>query len=485
MKTNHIRLFSLLCACCLMMACKQREVSFTFSPETPRAGQSILFSNLTSEGEKWDWTFGDGTSAASKNPSKVYKRPGTYTVVLTVDGKANLRYSKTLTVIDTVPSIRLAEDSLVYYMTPVKLQMSAYNPYSYDKTYSWKLAPEVLLVEGDTTDEYITVLFTQHSKTFSVGCTLTIGDNIYECEQSFYVCDKEAPALLMTTADHQLLIQRLFTTGEEEPLQKLQDPAALSLTASLAINKDTLYLFNADSTANAAIYGYDLALAGSPVRLVYNEVTGSNQGFRNGLCLNNMLYWTSPKDGIIFRAGTTVRDIPYQATLSSALHWGSISELHYPSTAGAVTSGLAVFNDYFLLGYDKGIYRFLEDDLHRDQEPQAGAILTDRAITRFALDPLAKKVYFTTSEGLHVCNFSGDNVRLIRATANGKGLCIDNAMNRLYWTEDNGVYYMPLIASANNASAGQPVLLNNQNNILAIAVDHTPRYCSVHNLDKE
>ena len=82
---THMLLLLTLAA--LMVACKEKEVIFTYSPEEPRAGETIKFTNSTAEGETWEWTFGDGTTATTKSPSKVYKRPGTYTVVLTVDKK--------------------------------------------------------------------------------------------------------------------------------------------------------------------------------------------------------------------------------------------------------------------------------------------------------------------------------------------------------------------------------------------------------------
>lgn len=41
-------------------------------------------SNLTSA--QWDWDFGDGTTSTEKQPSHVYAAPGTYNVVLQVDG---------------------------------------------------------------------------------------------------------------------------------------------------------------------------------------------------------------------------------------------------------------------------------------------------------------------------------------------------------------------------------------------------------------
>jgi PKD repeat protein len=33
---------------------------------------------------KWSWDFGDGTNSTEKNPVHIYKKPGTYTVNLTV-----------------------------------------------------------------------------------------------------------------------------------------------------------------------------------------------------------------------------------------------------------------------------------------------------------------------------------------------------------------------------------------------------------------
>ena len=213
MTNKRIFQFLVWILCLLTVGCKEKEVSFTFSPENPRAGQTVNFTNNSAEGEKWDWNFGDGTSSSLKNPSKVYKRSGTYTVVLTVDGKQSRRYSKTLTVIDTIPQITLVEDTIVYFMQPVKLQMSAYNPYNYTKTYQWLLSDEVELVDGKLTDEIITVLFKKHSQDIAVNCVLTIGDDEFLEAESFYVNDTTAPALLMSSKGGFIAMQRMFASG--------------------------------------------------------------------------------------------------------------------------------------------------------------------------------------------------------------------------------------------------------------------------------
>ena len=97
--------------CCALMACKKNSIDFSYSPETPRAGETVTFSNLSTSGEEWEWTFGDGSTATLKSPTHVYKKPGTYRVVLKVDKKTSWTATKEITVFDTVPTF-VCEDSV-------------------------------------------------------------------------------------------------------------------------------------------------------------------------------------------------------------------------------------------------------------------------------------------------------------------------------------------------------------------------------------
>jgi PKD repeat protein len=58
--------------------------SFTFSPASPTAGQSVQFTD-TSAGSptSWQWNFGDGTNASVRNPSHSFATAGSYSVTLT------------------------------------------------------------------------------------------------------------------------------------------------------------------------------------------------------------------------------------------------------------------------------------------------------------------------------------------------------------------------------------------------------------------
>ena len=84
--------------CCAMMACKKNSVDFSYSPAEPRAGESVVFTNLSYRGENWDWTYGDGASSSMKSPSHVYKQAGTYRVTLKVDNRKSWTATKEITV---------------------------------------------------------------------------------------------------------------------------------------------------------------------------------------------------------------------------------------------------------------------------------------------------------------------------------------------------------------------------------------------------
>ncbi|ODV48888.1 PGF-CTERM protein/PGF-pre-PGF domain-containing protein/methanogen extracellular protein (TIGR04279 family) [Methanohalophilus euhalobius] len=65
----------------------EMEADFT---ATPVEGQSPLEVTFTAEADNvdsWQWDFGDGSTSTEQNPTHTYEEPGTYTVVLTVEGE--------------------------------------------------------------------------------------------------------------------------------------------------------------------------------------------------------------------------------------------------------------------------------------------------------------------------------------------------------------------------------------------------------------
>lgn len=57
---------------------------FTGTPLSGAPPLSVAFTDTsTNTPTSWAWDFGDGTTSTVQNPTKVYTRPGSYTVALT------------------------------------------------------------------------------------------------------------------------------------------------------------------------------------------------------------------------------------------------------------------------------------------------------------------------------------------------------------------------------------------------------------------
>ncbi len=56
----------------------------------------------------WEWTFGDGATSTTSNPSHQYAMPGTYTVTLTMRNTANVAKSVSREVVVNAPELRVA-----------------------------------------------------------------------------------------------------------------------------------------------------------------------------------------------------------------------------------------------------------------------------------------------------------------------------------------------------------------------------------------
>jgi PKD repeat protein len=66
---------------------KFMQADFFVRPTSGRAPLTVHFidhSRSHSQILHWSWSFGDGKTSSLKNPTHVYKRPGRYTVSLTV-----------------------------------------------------------------------------------------------------------------------------------------------------------------------------------------------------------------------------------------------------------------------------------------------------------------------------------------------------------------------------------------------------------------
>lgn len=215
------RIYILLTVCLAMIACKQNDVNFSFSPEAPRAGQSVKFTNLSSSGEEWEWNFGDGITSTIKSPSHTYKQPGSYQVILKVDGKNAWTATKEVVVYDTIPTF-VANDSIFYIYENYTFTANLYNPYKYPVTYEWYFpintpyAEVVYPQPGEGWGPQITVYFTKPMEKAPISLMMVVNGDTTYVEKEFEVRDRDTHALAFRTAEGDYS-QRIFGERAEYP----------------------------------------------------------------------------------------------------------------------------------------------------------------------------------------------------------------------------------------------------------------------------
>ncbi len=449
MNMKHLQTYITLFLACFLLACQQDDtVKFSYSPETPRAGENVLFSNQTKEGEEWKWTFGDGGESTLNSPKKVYSEAGTYTVTLQVDGKKYRTYTKTITVRDTVPTIVCSVDTLAYYQTAT-FRADFYNPNVEGVSYLWTLPESAVVVSGDSTSSTVRAYFTTKDTEITVSLLLTIGTTTHTLTHTYRVNDAPATALLFATREGELLRQRMYANGAETPAALAIEKEQTADTKALLIDGNNLYIL-----ANG-IFAFDLNT--HKIQVLNNEARAVAGYIDSDLY---KLYWAD---------ATTIHDLHVVVNTDKVL--ASTTELtDFPHTE---ITDLARYTSLYLVAGDKGIYRFRESDINSGTAPATATILGEYAITDLAVDAIARKLYFIANKALYVSNVDG--AYPTKLATNAAALSIDNASNRVYFATAEGVAYLPLVQTPNNTTTTQSVLINETKNVVAIAVDPIAR----------
>jgi len=454
---------------------KPIEPDFSFSPEMPKAGQRVTFTNLTVGGVEWDWTFGDGSKSLLKNPTYIYRKPGKYDITLRADSNDNYITKKTIIIYDTIPSIYLPSDTVGYFQS-VTMQVLAYNPYGYAVSYEWSFSANAQgddLVSGKSTKANPVVFYTKKGVEEIVSLKIKVGDTEDTVTKKIFVKDVPSRSMLIAGTDGKIYRQRIYLNGLEEPF-------ATSLNAggvhplNIQTSGEYLYVFNAGnqlSTDKSVLEGIqgsgnirkvNMANA-QAIELIHNRDVSAVHGFYNGWVNNGIIYWTDFAD-FVYRLADNNQ-------IAGSFSWKGNPDdqttvpyyLLKPDRLGYFGNGLNFgqknggfyFYDqvYFWAkgGSGRGIYRFTPSDIHtanvagRGVSPSLGAILTDYAIHAFRIDQINQKIYFSVvspadKAGLWVANLTGTNpVRIDDSPVDNPALyiaaiLIDNATNRVYWS---------------------------------------------------
>ncbi len=455
---------------------KPIEPDFSFSPELPKAGQKVTFTNLTVGGEHWNWSFGDDSKSILKNPVYTYKKPGKYDITLRADSNDNYITTKTIIIYDTIPSIYLANDTVGYYQS-VTLQVLAYNPFGYAVTYEWSFSVNAQgddIVSGKSSKATPVVFFTKKAVEENIALKITVGDSVFNVTKKIFVKDVPSRSMLMAGTDGKIYRQRMYLNG-------LEAPFATSLSSggghplNIQTSGDYLYLFNAGNELSTDIAVLESKTGSGNIRkvnmlnsqtieLIHNRNVSAIHGFYHGWVNNGNIYWTDFAD-FVYRLADNNQVV-------GSFNWKGNSNdqatvpyyLLKPDRVGYFGNGLnfgqknggIYFYDqvYFWAkgGSGKGIYRFTPADIRtanvvsgQGVSPSLGAILTDYAIHAFRIDHINQKIYFSVTSpaektGLWVANLTGTNpVRIDDSPVNNpaiyiSSIIIDNVSNRVYWS---------------------------------------------------
>lgn len=204
------------------MACNKQTVNFSYAPLQPKAGETIQFTNLSTAGEEWEWSFGDVSTSTGKNPAKVYKQAGTYTVSLKVDDKESLTVAKSITIYDTIPnftcSVADASTEGIPVFDDVTFTALVYNPYSYAVQYQWSIVgtDEYKVLSPTTTGSELKIYFSKAVEKVGVRMKVTLNGEVRETENSFRIYDVKTNSVMMMTEDSVYWYQRVFGLRAEE-----------------------------------------------------------------------------------------------------------------------------------------------------------------------------------------------------------------------------------------------------------------------------
>ena len=241
--------YLLLTIICALMACKKNNVDFTYSPAAPRAGQSVAFTNQSSSGEEWSWTYGDGAMSTLKSPSHIYKQPGTYRVILKVDKKDSWTATKEITVYDTIPTFA-CEDSVFTIYKDYVFKAVVYNPYNYEVKYLWYLSEDdqEYISVTDTTMENssLHLYFTRATGAVVIGLRVILNGDTTSIEKAYEVADRATNSVLMRTAESDYR-QRIFGEKATDP-QRIPTPDPI-----LNNEQDTFQVYNKDTFTLSAL----------------------------------------------------------------------------------------------------------------------------------------------------------------------------------------------------------------------------------------
>ena len=329
-----------------MLSCSKNNVDFGYSPTQPRAGEKVQFTNLATDGEEWEWNFGDGGTSEVKNPSKIYKLPGTYTVTLKVDGKARLTKTKSITVLDTVPtftcSVEGADTVGIDIFEDVTFTALVYNPYNYTVEYKWSVPSNVAYTQlSETNTESTFKVYFEQAATNGAGVQLTVTINgaTRDTLRVFKINNVQTTSVVMMTGDSVYLRQRIFGSRTETAVEDKSGKAlADAAQDSMQVYNGKTFTLKELQTVVAEMQGFGIAAR----KIYFRQADGLYVANIDGtfkeqiysgkvltLCadiVNNRIYWSAP-DSVLYMPLIGAENNKFTTTPTALNHQANVVKL--------------------------------------------------------------------------------------------------------------------------------------------------------------
>lgn len=267
--------YLLLMICCAVIACKKNNVDFSFSPTSPRAGESVSFSNLSESGEEWSWSFGDGATSTLKSPTHAYKQPGTYRVTLQVDKKSSWSATKEITIHDTIPTFSCEDTEFTIYKD-YTFNAVVYNPYNYDVTYQWALpinTPYAVITDTAMNKSSLHLYFIQPMEAAPIELRIVLNGKETIAKKTFTVSDRKTNSVLLRT-DEGDFRQRIF--GERAEMALPVSSSDTTAKRLLDKEQDTVQTYNGRKFRLDSLAGVYAGMKGFHIasRKIYYRAAG-------------------------------------------------------------------------------------------------------------------------------------------------------------------------------------------------------------------
>lgn len=94
----------------ILFSChKSPDSMFSVDNSDPEVGQTVFFNNNSSNGDSYEWDFGDGFISHDRNPTHIYTATGSYEVTLAVTADGGSTDVSSLIINVSVPTLLVVE----------------------------------------------------------------------------------------------------------------------------------------------------------------------------------------------------------------------------------------------------------------------------------------------------------------------------------------------------------------------------------------